>query len=242
MFGKTSNRKTSALFGGIAAAGILVAAVVVMTGASALAQSSSPSSSDKPAIAYSESRKYMDYSNGVFKVRAGAGGAIAPLTQFFPKVAEIKAGETVVWYNPTRVGEPHTVSFITNQSYFADIEAPFVISNSSNITPLNPAANADPVTIPAGPPGKTTAIIANARVDAPVAIDKAGNVKYMPPNSNYTMNSDERYVNSGWIWPKGMNPPGTQPIETFAVKFTKPGTYNYVCLVHPWMTGKVIVH
>jgi plastocyanin len=28
---------------------------------------------------------------------------------------------------------------------------------------------------------------------------------------------------------------------TFTVRFEKPGTYNYVYTVHPWMTGKVKV-
>lgn len=27
----------------------------------------------------------------------------------------------------------------------------------------------------------------------------------------------------------------------FSTKFEKPGTYHYYCLVHPWMTGKIIV-
>ncbi|WP_232202942.1 MULTISPECIES: plastocyanin/azurin family copper-binding protein [Nitrosopumilus] len=30
--------------------------------------------------------------------------------------------------------------------------------------------------------------------------------------------------------------------ETFEFTFEKPGTYDYFCMVHPWMTGKVIVN
>jgi plastocyanin len=29
--------------------------------------------------------------------------------------------------------------------------------------------------------------------------------------------------------------------ETFSYTFTKPGTYNYFCSIHPKMTGKVVV-
>ena len=29
--------------------------------------------------------------------------------------------------------------------------------------------------------------------------------------------------------------------ETFAYTFTKPGTYNYFCSIHPKMTGKIVV-
>jgi plastocyanin len=35
--------------------------------------------------------------------------------------------------------------------------------------------------------------------------------------------------------------PGLDPDETFSYTFTKPGTYEYYCTLHPLMTGKVIV-
>ena len=35
--------------------------------------------------------------------------------------------------------------------------------------------------------------------------------------------------------------PGLDPDETFSHTFTKPGTYEYYCTLHPLMTGKVIV-
>jgi plastocyanin len=50
------------------------------------------------------------------------------------------------------------------------------------------------------------------------------------------MDGTESYVNSGWIWPQGQIPPGP-PITTFTVTFEKPGIYDYVCTVHPWMIG-----
>lgn len=31
------------------------------------------------------------------------------------------------------------------------------------------------------------------------------------------------------------------PLTTFTVTFENPGTYDYVCAVHPWMTGSVEV-
>jgi plastocyanin len=36
-------------------------------------------------------------------------------------------------------------------------------------------------------------------------------------------------------------PPGAPPITTFTVTIEKLGIYGYVCTVHPWMTGTVIV-
>ena len=63
----------------------------------------------------------------------------------------------------------------------------------------------------------------------------------MPPNSNYTMDGTESYVNSGFIFPVGQAPPAFPPISMFTVTFEKPGTYEYLCALHPWMTGTVAV-
>jgi len=87
-----------------------------------------------------------------------------------------------------------------------------------------------------------TVIVDNARAYIPTIIDSTGkSVKYLSPNANYTMDGTESYINSGWIWPQGQVPPGAPPITTFTVTFEKPGTYNYLCTVHPWMTGSVVV-
>lgn len=51
----------------------------------------------------------------------------------------------------------------------------------------------------------------------------------MPPNSNYTMDGTESYVNSGFIFPVGQAPPAFPPISMFTVTFEKPGTYEYLC-------------
>ncbi|MGH8931868.1 MAG: cupredoxin domain-containing protein [Egibacteraceae bacterium] len=31
------------------------------------------------------------------------------------------------------------------------------------------------------------------------------------------------------------------PAQTYALRFTQPGTYRYVCLIHPGMQGDIIV-
>jgi plastocyanin len=55
------------------------------------------------------------------------------------------------------------------------------------------------------------------------------------------MDGTESYINSGWMWPEGKNPPDAPPIAKFGITFEKPGTYAYVCAIHPWMTGSVVV-
>jgi plastocyanin len=52
---------------------------------------------------------------------------------------------------------------------------------------------------------------------------------------------DEKFINSGWIWPEGMSPQGLLPISNFTATFEKPGSYHYICIIHPWMNGIVTV-
>lgn len=176
-------------------------------------------------------------------VHAGQGNASSVIVAFVPQKIEIKAGESVTWDNPTTVPEPHSVTFVKDNKYLADYAAPFHVSNSTEFKPLDPKSNTEPLFAPAQP-GETTktVVTVNARAYMPVVIDASGNkVTHLQINSNYTMNGTESYLNSGWLWPKGMYPPGSPPINNFTVTFEKPGIYSYLCNVHPWMTGSVTV-
>jgi plastocyanin len=189
----------------------------------------------------------------VKEVQAGIGVANAAIQLFSPQQVQIKAGQSVTWYNPTPVPEPHTVTFVlnnnNNKSYAADLIAPFTISsssttNSTQIMPLIPNSNSEPLMTP-----DNNAIIAvNKRAYNPVVVIEDSpttgggkNVTYMKQNANYSMSGTEDYVNSGWLLPKGQENlyPGSG--NTFTMTFQKAGTYDYLCLVHPYMTGRVIV-
>ena len=176
-------------------------------------------------------------------VHAGQGNASNVVIAFSPQKIDIKAGESVTWVNPTSVAEPHSVTFLNDKKYLADYAAPFHVPNTTEFKPIDPKSNTEPLIAPAQP-GDTakTVVTVNARAYMPVVIDASGNkVKYLPINSNYTMNGTESYLNSGWLWPKGMSPPGSPQVNNFTVTFEKPGNYSYLCNVHPWMTGGVIV-
>jgi len=181
--------------------------------------------------------------NGTRTVAAGGGGPVSVVTWFIPQNISISVGETVTWVNPTVVTEPHTVSFIREEAYFANLESPYLITNGTELTPAIPdEQNTEPLIIP-DQNGTTTntILVANNRAVSPVAIDAQNNVTYLPPNANYTMTGDELYVNSGVLLPESQIPPGAPPITSFSVKFENAGTYDYLCLFHPWMTGRVIV-
>jgi plastocyanin len=182
-------------------------------------------------------------NNNMKVVHAGEGNASAVLVAFVPVNTEVNVGESVQWINPTEVAEPHSVTFLKDKKYFADFVAPFQVANSTNFEPLISDSNAEPV-FPPAQPGETTktVVTVNARAVMPAVLGSSGEkVTYLPPNSNYTMNGTESYVNSGWLWPEGQAPPGSPPISKFTIMFEKSGTYPYLCNVHPWMTGSVTV-
>jgi plastocyanin len=82
----------------------------------------------------------------------------------------------------------------------------------------------------------------NARSYIPTVIDSQGNVKHLPPPAaEYTVIGSEKYVNSGWLLPKGQQQGFPGSSTTFTVTFQKAGTYNYLCELHPWMHGSVLV-
>jgi plastocyanin len=189
----------------------------------------------------------------VKEVQAGIGVGNAAITLFSPQQVQIKAGQSVTWYNPTPVPEPHAVTFVlnnNNKSYATILIEPFTIStttnNSTQIMPLIPNSNSEPLMTP-----DNNAIIAiNKRAYNPVVVIEDSpttttwggkNVTYMKQNANYSMSGIEDYVNSGFLLPKGQENlyPGSG--NTFTMTFQKPGTYDYLCIIHPYMTGRVIV-
>lgn len=169
-------------------------------------------------------------------VQAGNGTGDIAMTVFSPKQVELSRGESVTWYNPTAVAEPHTVSFIFDNEAKADLVAPFAIpSNSTTFSPLIPKSNTEALLTP-----DNAAIIAiNKRVFTPVVIDS--NDKVVTIKENYTLTGTEKYVNSGWLLPNGLEQTYPGSGNTFTVTFQNPGNYNYLCLVHPYMTGNVFV-
>ena len=178
---------------------------------------------------------------GANVVKVGGGNATAPLTSFTPQQIEIKVGQSVMWYNPTLVGEPHTVSFVLDNKSHTNFAIPFAVPSSTKFMVLPPGSNGQPTV--GGPPmnGMNTIIGINGRVYNPVSIDSSGNVKVMSQNANYNMTGSEKYVNSGLLLPKGKGQEFPGSSNTFTLTFQKAGTYNYLCIVHPWMVGKVIV-
>jgi len=190
----------------------------------ALAQSSSSGSTPSSSV----------------KVQAGGGNSTLPYTIFNPQSVQVKQGQSVMWYNPSKVGEPHTVTFALDNKTKPDLSATFAVRNSSSFMPMPSNSTSEPVIIPNSQnPSMSTILGSNAIASNPVVIASAGNVTHLSHNAAYSVKGNEKLVNSGLIFPKGMGPPNGS--TAFTLTFERVGTYNYYCILHPWQKGKVVV-
>ena len=173
------------------------------------------------------------------RVHAGGGNSTNMLAAFVPQQVHISVGQSITWDNPSPVPEPHTVTFVLNDKTMTTPDVPFTVRSSTQFIPVPPGANSQPNMIP-GKNGTNTIIVSNVRGYYPTLIDSSGHAKVLGPNGNFTITGNEQYVNSGWLLPKATTLyPGSS--NTFTVTFQKAGTYNYLCDIHPWMAGTVIV-
>jgi plastocyanin len=92
---------------------------------------------------------------------------------------------------------------------------PFALTQAPDGTWHVNQSVATPVPAPSGPPPTNSG-------NAPVTVDGG------------------TYGGSG-VHSSGLQASFPPALVTYNLKFTKAGTYNYVCLVHPGMTGQVVV-
>jgi plastocyanin len=234
------NDKLVLLFDALALA--MVAGILLVVVAARISGPVLVSGESIPARLLTNTNTLNTTTENVVKVKTGGGDNNISSTQFFPQIVEIKTGGSVTWYNPTKVPEPHTVTFQMGSLYPIQSFLPVELSKSAQFQTLLPstASNGQPIVVP-GQNHTTFIIAANARAYNPVVINSIGNVTFLNWNAKYTMNGSEKYVNSGWLFPIDEVPPGIQAGRTFTITFEKAGLYEYTCVFHPWMTGKVIV-
>ena len=108
-------------------------------------------------------------------VRTGGDESIA---KYSPATAEVAVGQDVTFYNPSKVPDPHTVTFVMDNKSAAFLFVPFAIPAATTFTAL-PAAgsNSQPALMPNSQNGTKTIIGVNSRAIDPIVIDSAGKVK-----------------------------------------------------------------
>ena len=143
-------------------------------------------------------------------VLAGAGQDTVGLDAFFPRTARVRAGDTVTWQ--INSDEPHTV-------YFAGGAPPAGATRPDPLGPpgdLIPQLNAS-VPVPAGAP--------------PVSVLNPSAVfPSRAPGGPAETFDGSATVSAGRLARTDLIP--DIPNRAFSLRFDRPGTYGYLCLIH----------
>lgn len=175
-----------------------------------------------------------------YAIKVGEGNNTVSITKYFPNYVEITAGDSITWYNGVEVPNPHTVTFIRNLGNIEKIGLPFYVPNNTIFTPvLNNLGE------PLGEKtsnGTRIVMMLNARALTPTVIAADNKVMELKQNSVYALNGSEKFVNSGPLLSLDKEQNFDYSFSSsFTVVFNKPGFFEYTCLFHPWMIGKVLV-
>lgn len=203
-----------------------------------------------PNISYSIMANSSDNSNKAsnttevkpnhYVIKVGEGNQSVSFTQYFPSYAEINAGDSITWYNGMDIPNPHTVTFIRDLDNQEKVAEPFYLKNSTKLIPIleNLGDPLEEVT----KNGTKLIMALNSRAFNPTVITSQDEVVNFGKDAMYIFKGDEKFVNSGPL----LSIDKKQTFDyfyssSFTIIFTKPGLYEYHCLFHPWMVGKILV-
>jgi len=175
-----------------------------------------------------------------FNAEAGGGNATIPLNIFHPQNITISKNGSVEWTNPTAgISYPHTVTFALDNNL--TLPNAKMLNSSTNSNQDKHSAKSLNGTLIGNKIGIDPAIL-------PTVVSANNSINYLNPQSNqdhngpqYNITGNEKFVNSGFIWPKGNVSSGFSNITAFTVRFNQVGVYHFQCLIHPEMTGIVTV-
>lgn len=175
-----------------------------------------------------------------YAIKVGDGNNTLSITKYFPDYVEITAGDSITWYNGVDVPIPHTVTFIRSLGNIEKIGVPFSVPNNTKFIPvLNNLG--EPLE------GKTSngtkfVMMLNTRALTPTVITSDDKVMKLKKDSIYAYNGSEKFVNSGPLLSLDKEQNFDYSFSrSFTVVFNKPGFFEYTCLFHPWMIGKLLV-
>ena len=174
-----------------------------------------------------------------YNAEAGGGNATMPLNIFHPDNITISKNGSVEWTNPTTgIPYPHTVTFVLDNVTLPNAKMLNSSNNNNQDKNISKPLNG---TLVGNKIGIESAIL-------PTVVSANNSINYLNPQSNqdhngpqYNITGNEKFVNSGFIWPKGKVSSGFSNITAFTVRFNQVGVYHFQCLIHPEMTGIVTV-
>jgi plastocyanin len=175
-----------------------------------------------------------------YAIKVGEGNNTVSVTKYFPDYVEITAGDSITWYNGVDVPNPHTVTFIRNLGNIEKIGVPFYVPNNTKFTPV--LNNLGEPLEEKTSNGTRIVMMLNARALTPTVIAVDDKVMELKQNSVYALNGSEKFVNSGPLLSLDKEQNFDYSFSSsFTVVFNKPGFFEYTCLFHPWMIGKLLV-
>ena len=146
-------------------------------------------------------------------VLVGAGERTSAINAFFPQRLSIRAGDTVTWKMNTE-GDPHSVIF-TDQP------------PEDDVIPV-PREGGRGDLLFGGGPGPS---MLNPKILYPTR-DEGTRAEVWHGSG---------YVTSGIMFPELQQAPDIPLIDTFSLRFDRPGVYPYVCGMHDFHKGVIVV-
>ncbi|MBA3977305.1 MAG: hypothetical protein H0X50_03785 [Nitrosopumilus sp.] len=175
-----------------------------------------------------------------FVVNVGQGNSSVSFNQYYPSSVEIIKGDSITWHNGLDVPLPHTVTFMAGLDNIEKIGTPFYVQNNTTFVPV--------INNLGEPLEKTTkngtkiVMLLNSRALNPTIITNDKKVLNLEMDPTYVFQGDEKFVNSGPLLSLDKRQNFDYSFSNFfTLVFNKPGLYEYSCLFHPWMVGKVLV-
>ena len=168
-------------------------------------------------------------SHGVVDAYAGYDGPHFSLLAFYPRKLSLTKGQTVRWHFDALVFEDHTVTFPSKKA--------LKIANNSFIPVCDP--DGDTGTMPDEPSDPNATTIDEVCPGGVTQIEFAVDPRFGGPAGNGVASSLKDFESSGI---RGSNLGISDPFELrFAKRTAKHAPFTYICMIHPFMRGKVIV-
>jgi plastocyanin len=175
-----------------------------------------------------------------YAIKVGDGNNTLSITKYLPDYVEITAGDSITWYNGVDVPNPHTVTFIRDLDNIEKIGVPFSVPNNTKFIPV--LNNLGEPLEEKTSNGTKVVMMLNARALTPTVIAADDKVMKLKKDSVYTYNGSEKFINSGPLLSLDKEQNFDYSFSSsFTVVFNKPGFFEYTCLFHPWMIGKLLV-
>ena len=165
---------------------------------------------------------------GVVQAYAGYDGPHFALDYFYPNRIELEKGQRVQWHFDQLAFEDHTVTFPRGKG--------LEISGNSFVPVCDP--DGDTGTMPDEPANEDATTLDEVCPGGPSQIELDIDPRFAPPAGDGVVTSTRDFESSGI---EGANVGGSDP---FTLRFTASsddGPYTFLCMIHPFMKGKVVV-